>query len=207
MSTQSKARLKPGLFVALEGLDATGKSTQLRKFEQAAHNGMFDHEIVLTHQPSGGNAVGNAVYAVTENGDIASPLARQFLHLASHAEHYTRTIIPALDSGVPVVLDRFWWSTFAYGYYAGGLKESISFDQFYNIATLPAQGKYPDVVFLFLDPYQEDPHNTVSLLRGYEELADGGDFDPGTVVRVPQGDPESTFLFITMALCDLGLAS
>lgn len=202
--TTTKATIREGAFIVLEGLDATGKSTQLAMFQQCIDREMWSHDLLLTHQPSGGSPVGEAVYEVTENGNIESATARQFLHLASHAEHYKREIIPALDDGIPVVMDRCWWSTMAYGAQAVQAETGVGWSRFQRIAQMPTQGRHPDVVFLFKEPWQEDRHNTPQLLENYERLQEEN-FD--TTFVVPRLDPEQTFVHILMTLADLELTS
>lgn len=157
-------RLKPGTVVVLEGLDGTGKSTQLELLRALLGDEHF------THQPSGDTAVGKAVYKITEkNRSNLTPVARQFLHLAAHAEQYAKHIIPALkDRGV--IMDRCWWSTFAYGYY-GGLEFLMDMPDFIKMIRLPTQDVMPSVVFVFMHVHKSDANNTVNVIKGYEMLA------------------------------------
>ena len=166
-----KVAMMPGSLIVFEGLDATGKSTQLQLISDACDEyDMITPKPMFTHQPSGGNAVGNAVYAVTENAEIASPLARQLLHLASHAEHYETTIIPRLQGGGVVFMDRCWWSTVAYGFFGSSLRDQVSAFDFMRLARMPAQGVMPDAIMLFTHPHEEDRHNTPAVSEGYEHL-------------------------------------
>src|SRR5258708_36870334 len=108
-------RLRPGTLIVLEGLDRTGKSPQadalkaLRWAEPAP---------VFAHMPSGLTALTGEIYRLTEHTPITSPLARQLLHLACHAENIDTLARARQTSGV--VLDRGWWSTVAYGWSRGG---------------------------------------------------------------------------------------
>lgn len=189
----------------LEGLDATGKSTQIEQFKKMQKADTFVNDLMLTHQPSaGGTAVGNAVYAVTEQGDIRSALARQYLHLASHAEQYERSVLPALNEGCPVIMDRCWWSTLAYGYFGGGLRDRVSYELFESIVRLPARGRAPDVVFLFMQPYQEDHHNTLPVKQGYEQLAAHYKVEQ-QVQWVPLGTPDQVTTWIMQRLAEMAL--
>lgn len=184
--------LKPGTFIVLEGLDKTGKSTQRQALE-----GLFP-DAYYTHQPSGGNVVGQVVYQLTEEVRDLHPVARQFLHLASHAEHYQREILPALSDRA-VIMDRCWWSTMAYGWYAGGLQYLVDYTSFLTMAQLPTQGRMPDLVFLFLNPWEEDHHNTAKGREGYISLLEEY---PGTTVVVPEGTVEEATEFIVQTLRD-----
>jgi len=157
-------RLALGTVVVLEGIDATGKSTQMELLQA-----QFPDE-VFVHQPSGNTIVGELVYQLTESKQRLHPVTRQFLHLAAHAEQYDRVIIPALSER-GVFMDRNWWSTLAYGWYTGGLKWLVDLDVFEEIVRLPTQGIMPDVVFIFLHEHERDSHNTVALVDAYADLA------------------------------------
>lgn len=170
-------RMKPGSLVVLEGLDGAGKSTIAGRLRDAET--LWADTPLFTHSPSGGSAVGNAVYAVTEHGIIQSPWARQFLHLAAHAEEYRTIINPHLQAGGSVWMDRNWWSTVAYGFFGGNIRtawrpEEVPFEFAYrsyeNLARIPTEGTDPDIVFLFMHPWVEDRHNTKKVREGYEYL-------------------------------------
>lgn len=189
--------LKPGTFIVLEGLDKAGKSTQREALE-----GYFP-DAYYTHQPSGGNSVGQLVYQLTEGVKDLSPVGRQFLHLASHAEHYQRDILPVLSDRA-VIMDRCWWSTVAYGWFAGGIRYLCDLADFIAMAKLPTQGKDPSLVFVFTHPYEEDYHNTPELLRGYSWL-----FERSSAKSfvVPDASQEEVTAFIVDALRKAGLVA
>src|SRR4051794_7388128 len=108
--------LRPGALVVLEGLDRTGKSTQMSALRELR----WDYPVpIFTHMPSGLTDLTQAIYRLTEAKRIASPLARQLLHLACHAENLGPLDLERREHAV--VLDRWWWSTMAYGWYAGQL--------------------------------------------------------------------------------------
>jgi dTMP kinase len=167
--------LKKGAVVVFEGLDATGKSTQLDRMEAGVYRPtygkpMFDGEPLFLHMPSGSNALGAMVYDYTEEAESIDPFARQLLHLAVHAEEVQNTLLPALSDGKAVFLDRFWWSTVAYG--AGPLTGRFSRRSLHNLASQVWSGVEPDVVYLFMDPWTKDPHNTPKVRNGYKWLAE-----------------------------------
>ncbi len=188
---------RAGAFLVLEGLDATGKSTQLHRLGERLSG------VLTTHQPSGATAVGQTVYELAENATIQSPLARQLLHLASHAEHYRTEIRPALLGGA-VLMDRCWWSTVAYGWYGTDLGTIVDLETFLKVAQLPAEGLMPDMVFVFLDPWRADPHNMPSVRDGYESLLERY---ADRAVRVPPVDASATTTFILDVLEERGLVT
>jgi dTMP kinase len=119
---------RAGSLVVFEGLDRSGKSTQLKRLSVlnwATPGPKF------IHLPSGATTLTESIYSLTENDNIASPLARQLLHLACHAEN----IVPISNARTQhgLFLDRWWWSTVAYGWYAGHLAANVSESAFFGV--------------------------------------------------------------------------
>lgn len=102
-----------GKLVTFEGLDGTGKSTQLRKLAAALR--LAGHKVVETREP-GGTSTGEKVRRVLLDSatEGLSPLAEMALMFASRAQHIAEVIQPALDHGQIVLCDRFTDSTEAY---------------------------------------------------------------------------------------------
>jgi dTMP kinase len=102
-----------GKFITFEGLDGTGKSTQMRKL--AAVLRASGHKVVETREP-GGTATGEKIRRVLLDSatEGLSPLAEMALMFASRAQHIAEVIQPALEHGQIVLCDRFTDSTEAY---------------------------------------------------------------------------------------------
>ena len=102
-----------GKFITFEGLDGTGKSTQMRKLAAALR--AAGHKVVETREP-GGTATGEKIRRVLLDSatEGLSPLAEMALMFASRAQHIAEVIQPALDHGQIVLCDRFTDSTEAY---------------------------------------------------------------------------------------------
>ncbi len=102
-----------GKFITFEGLDGTGKSTQLRKL--AAVVRAAGHKVVETREP-GGTLTGEKIRKVLLDSATAglSPLAEMALMFASRAQHIAEVIEPGLAQGSIVLCDRFTDSTEAY---------------------------------------------------------------------------------------------
>lgn len=102
-----------GKFITFEGLDGTGKSTQLRKL--AATLRAAGHKVVETREP-GGTSTGEKIRRVLLDSGTAglSPLAEMALMFASRVQHIAEVIEPALEHGSIVLCDRFTDSTEAY---------------------------------------------------------------------------------------------
>jgi len=102
-----------GKFITFEGLDGTGKSTQMRKL--AAVLRAAGHKVVETREP-GGTATGEKIRRVLLDSatEGLAPLAEMALMFASRAQHIEEVILPALERGQIVLCDRFTDSTEAY---------------------------------------------------------------------------------------------
>jgi len=112
--------VSPGLFVAFEGTEGTGKSTHLQR---AAEQLRADGKRVLTTAQPGGTALGRSLRAILlgRNEYVPVPLAELFLYLADRAQHVDEVVRPALAAGEVVLTDRYSASTIAYQGYARGL--------------------------------------------------------------------------------------
>ncbi len=102
-----------GVFVAFEGGEGAGKSTQARLLADWLELGGYD--VVLTHQP-GGSAVGQQLRQILlapETGAL-DHRAETLLYAADKAEHVEKLVRPALASGSVVITDRYVDSTLAY---------------------------------------------------------------------------------------------
>jgi dTMP kinase len=102
-----------GKFITFEGLDGTGKSTQMRKL--AAVLRASGHKVVETREP-GGTATGEKIRKVLLDSRTSGldPLAEMALMFASRSQHIAEVIAPALEHGSIVLCDRFTDSTEAY---------------------------------------------------------------------------------------------
>jgi len=132
-----------GLFIAFEGCEGCGKSTQagLLYDELLRRN----KPVVLTHEP-GGTPLGDNVRKILKvKRDYAiSPLAELLLFNSCRAQLMRDVILPALGKGVSVVCDRFTGSTLAYQGYGRGLElETVA-----SINSAATGGLEPDLIFL-----------------------------------------------------------
>jgi dTMP kinase len=103
-----------GLFVALEGPEGSGKTTQVRLL--AAWLRGRGREPVVTREP-GGTAVGEEVRRILLHREEVPPMSELLLILAARAALVEEVIRPALEAGGVVITDRFHVSTLAYQAY------------------------------------------------------------------------------------------
>jgi dTMP kinase len=192
--------LDPGTCVVFEGLDTTGKSTQVRLLEQV----LRADSAVVAHMPSGLSVFTQRVYEALEDEDHgpSSDLARQLAHLACHAEsmgHLARTL-----SSHALVLDRCWWSTLAYGWHGGSVSET-GVDEATIMALVEAiwSPVRISVVFAFLEPLGFDVRNSDRVAEAYRSLVAR---TPELAVLVPRVEERATHTFIVDTLVERGLA-
>ena len=134
-----------GRFIALEGGEGSGKSTQA-----ALLAGRLD--ALLTREP-GGTVTGEHIRALILDPDLPPVDVRTetLLLMAARAQHVASVIRPALESGRDVVCDRFSGSTLAYQGYGRGL----DLDQLAGLSAWASDGLQPDLVVLLQVPAGE----------------------------------------------------
>ena len=135
--------MKKGLFITFEGLDGSGKTTQIELLNNYLKSKGFD--VVTTIEP-GGTEIGGKIRNIlldNENLDM-SHKAETLLFLASRAELVSDVIVPALREGKIVICDRFFDSTVVYQGIARGLGEKKILD----MSLWATGGIVPDITFL-----------------------------------------------------------
>lgn len=133
-------------YVALEGVDGSGKSTVGRAVLEALDR--RGTEAILVREP-GGTAVGEAVRSILLDSEALDDWAEVFLFAAQRAELARGVIRPALQAGTWVVSDRSYYSSIAYQGRARGLGE----DKVRMINETGLCGVLPDFVFVLdVDP-------------------------------------------------------
>jgi len=102
-----------GKFITFEGLDGSGKSTQIEKLARTLRG--HGVAVTVTREP-GGTAAGEKIREVLLHSTTSgvSPLAEMALMFAARAQHIYQVILPALAEGRVVLCDRFTDSTEAY---------------------------------------------------------------------------------------------
>lgn len=133
-----------GKFISFEGIDGSGKSTQIRLLAIELRERGFD--CVETQEP-GGTSLGRLLRAAfLETKEKVSPMAELLLFSADRAQHVDLLIKPALEEGKIVLTDRFADSTLAYQ--CGGRR--ISNEIVSYLIKIATGGLKPDLT-VFLD--------------------------------------------------------
>ena len=130
-----------GVFIAFEGGDGAGKSTQVRLLAERlrAHG----HEPVLTRQP-GGTLLGQRLRDLVLHGDPMSPRAEALIFAADKAQHVDEVVRPALVVGRVVITDRYTDSSVAYQ----GAGRDLGAEEVHRLQMWAVDGLVPDLTVI-----------------------------------------------------------
>ncbi len=133
-----------GLFIAFEGIDGSGKSTQLRHTAAELDKKGIPH--IVTREP-GGTRISERVRDIIISPEHAEMTHRceLLLYLAARAQHIEELIVPSVEKGYVVLCDRFELSTFAYQ----GFGRDIPLEILRNFNSYATGTRAPDFTFLF----------------------------------------------------------
>jgi dTMP kinase len=132
-----------GTFITFEGIDGSGKSTQLRLL--ANYLKEAGCEVLLTREP-GGTSVGNRLRgALLDAHEEVDPLTELLVFAADRAQHVRRVLRPAIEAGKVIISDRYADATVAYQ----GAGRGYSPQLIKEIVQLATEGLKPDLTVLF----------------------------------------------------------
>jgi dTMP kinase len=141
---QKEHRKGIDVFISLEGIDGSGKSTQARLLAEA-----LGPETLLIREPGGTEAAERIRDLLADPALELDPFAELLLFSAARADLVSRVIRPALEAGKTVVADRFADSSVAY---QGGARE-LGTSHVLSLTDTVIDGLWPDVtVLLRVDP-------------------------------------------------------
>jgi len=132
------------LFISLEGVDGSGKTTQARLLVEALGEGT-----VAIREPGGTDAAERIRELLADPSVELEPLAELMLFLAARADLTERAIRPALEAGRHVVADRFSDSSVAYQ----GAARGLGVGEVITLCDTATDGLWPDLTLLLrIDP-------------------------------------------------------
>jgi dTMP kinase len=132
------------MFISLEGIDGSGKTSQAKLLAKA-----LGDDVVLVREP-GGTQTGERIREVLKDPKLEmDPLAELLLFCAARAELVAQVIGPAREAGRDVVCDRFSDSSVAYQ----GIARGLGAERVEEICDLATGGVWPDLTILLrIDP-------------------------------------------------------
>ena len=141
--------MKKGLLISVEGLDGSGKTTQVRGIIEYFENKGI--EPLMVREPGGTN-IGEMIRRIlldNKNSEM-DKVTEMLLYAASRAQNVNENIIPALEEGRVVIADRFIDSSVAFQ----GYGRELDVSEVYDINLSVIRHRLPDVTF-FLDKRPE----------------------------------------------------
>ncbi len=143
MSADTELNSAAPCFIALDGLDGTGKSTQQRLLAEWLRKG--GHKVVTCRDP-GTTPLGEKIRSLLLDRDSArvDSNAEMLLYMAARAQLVDEVIRPALTAQTTVISDRFLLSNIVYQGYARGL----DLDDIRRVGELATGGVRPDLTFV-----------------------------------------------------------
>ena len=129
------------MFITLEGLDGSGKTTQARLLGALLE--AEGTEVVLTREP-GGTPLGEEIRNLLLHGGDVAPWAEAALYAASRAQHVEQLIRPALARGATVICDRYIDSSVAYQ----GIARGLGLERVLDLNLAAVGGLMPDRTIL-----------------------------------------------------------
>ena len=151
MSKASSPSLNQGLFITFEGLDGSGKTTQLKHLTAALE---ADGQRVVTLRQPGGTALGDRIRSVLLDSrseadlGVIAPEAEMALMFADRAQSLRQVILPALAEGTIVLCDRYTDSSEAYQ----GAGRGLGTDRILTLHRTVCDNFQPDLTLLLLPP-------------------------------------------------------
>ncbi|MFW5648042.1 MAG: dTMP kinase [Candidatus Alkaliphilus sp. MAG34] len=156
--------MRKGIFITLEGLDGSGKSTQALYIKDFLEE--RGYEVLLTREP-GGTEIGEKIRQILldKKNKEMSAITEALLYAASRAQHVEQVIVPALEDGKIVLCDRFIDSSIAYQ----GKGRELGLEAVMDINKFATCGLVPDITIL-LDMDPEASLNRIKTVKGTDRL-------------------------------------
>lgn len=138
------------MFITFEGIDGSGKSTQIANLKKA-----FEREgaEVKVFRDPGGTKVSEKVRDILLNPNFdIDPVTELLLFSSARSQLVAEKVLPALDEGSIVILDRFYDSTTAYQGYG---RASVSLEEIHRLNSIASHKRAPDLTIYMKIPLDE----------------------------------------------------
>lgn len=159
-----------GLLITFEGIDGSGKSTQIDLLkDMLKENG---HPVYVYREP-GGTDVSEQIRSMLLDSDLnIHPVSEVLLFSSARSQLIAEEVIPKLEEGGIIILDRFYDSTVAYQGYG---RKSLPIEQINQINRIASHHQVPDVTFYLKLTPRESAERTRGQVKDRMERT-GDDF-------------------------------
>jgi len=132
------------MFITLEGIEGSGKSTQAKLLMEWFKKNSYS--CILTREP-GGTKIGKQIRSILLNPNHTNlcPMTELLLYMADRAQHLSELIRPEIADGKIILCDRFYDATTVYQ----GVARQIEMDVIQNLHKIVLSGLKPDITLLF----------------------------------------------------------
>ncbi len=156
------------MFITFEGIDGSGKSTHIKLLRQKLEE--EGHRVEIFREP-GGTDLSEKIRSLLLNSDVdIDPVSELLLFSAARAQLISERVIPLLDEGAVVILDRFYDSTTAYQGYG---RSSASLESIAELNELASHHREPDLTFYLKIPLEESKKRIQSFPK--DRMEQSGD--------------------------------
>ena len=170
------------VFITFEGIDGSGKSTHIKLLRKKLEKNGFRVEVF---REPGGTELSEKIRSLLLETDIdIDPVSELLLFSAARAQLISERVLPLLDEGAVVILDRFYDSTTAYQGYG---RSSASLEAIAELNELASHRRRPDLTFYLkislgeskkrIDSFPKDrmeqsgDHFFRKVIQGFDELS------------------------------------
>ena len=149
-----------GIFITLEGVEGSGKTTQAAILAESLRAG--GRHVVVTHEP-GGTRAGEAIRSIFLDPAVSLDVAAELLLvLADRAQHVREKLRPAVAAGAIVISDRYSDSTIAYQGYGRGFDLKLLSD----LNRLASDAMMPELTIVLDLPVETGLERTRARVKG-----------------------------------------
>lgn len=155
------------MFITFEGIDGSGKSTQIEKLKERF---VKEGAVVKVFRDPGGPEVSERVREILLNTDYEiDSVTELLLFSAARSQLMAESVLPSLENGAVVILDRFYDSTTAYQGYG---RESVSLEEIHKMNTIASHKREPDLTIYMKVPLEEAKTRMASKKDRMEQSGD-----------------------------------
>ena len=179
-----------GKLIIFEGIDRVGKSTLSDALWRQLKNDGVD-VVKFSYPGKEDGTLGKLIYDIHHNPQKFSvtsinPLSLQILHIAAHVDLLKNTLIPAYEKGKTVILDRYWWSTIAYG-----IGNDVAENLLWKITQVERDltDKISNKMFFYITRNSEsgyDVEKERKILRAYDDIFESS--NEGKKIKIDNND-------------------